>query len=82
MIAVGVSAGGVEPLRALVAGLPPDLPASVSLPCTCPPDAPSALPSILNRSGPLPIAEGELLRPGRSYVAPIDHHLRWRRNVN
>ncbi|GAA3937864.1 chemotaxis protein CheB [Actinoplanes auranticolor] len=78
VIAVGASAGGVESLRALVAGLPPDLPASVLVVLHLPRDAPSALPSILDRSGPLPVAgvfEGERIRPGRIYVAPIDHHL-------
>ena len=78
VIAVGASAGGVESLRALVAGLPPDLPAAVLIVLHLPRDAPSALPTILNRSGPLPAAlavEGEHLRPGRIYVAPNDHHL-------
>jgi two-component system chemotaxis response regulator CheB len=78
VIAVGASAGGVESLRALVAGLPPDHPASVLVVLHVPRDAPSALPSILNRSGPLPAAtavDGEPLRPGRIYVAPNDHHL-------
>jgi two-component system chemotaxis response regulator CheB len=78
VIAVGASAGGVESLRALVAGLPPDFPGSVLIVLHLPRDAPSALPSILNRSGPLPAAaavDGEPIRPGRIYVAPIDHHL-------
>ena len=78
VIAVGASAGGVESLRALVAGLPPDLPAAVLIVLHLPRDAPSALPTILNRSGPLPAAaavDGEPLLPGRIYVAPIDHHL-------
>ncbi|GAA3345848.1 chemotaxis protein CheB [Amorphoplanes nipponensis] len=78
MVAVGASAGGVESLRALVAGLPPDFPAAVLVVLHLPRDSPSALPTILNRSGPLPAAaavDGEPLRPGRVYVAPNDHHL-------
>ena len=78
VIAVGASAGGVESLRALVAGLPPDFPCSVLVVLHLPRDATSALPTILSRSGPLPAAtavDGELLRPGRVYVAPSDHHL-------
>ncbi len=78
VIAVGASAGGVESLRALVAGLPPDFPGSVLVVLHLPRDAPSALPSILNRCGPLPVTaavDGEPLRPGRVYVAPVDHHL-------
>jgi two-component system chemotaxis response regulator CheB len=78
VIAVGASAGGVESLRSLVAGLPPDFPAAVLVVLHLPRDAPSALHTILNRSGPLPAGvavEGEHLRPGRVYVAPNDHHL-------
>jgi len=78
VIAVGASAGGVESLRALVAGLPPDFPGSVLIVLHLPRDATSALPTILSRSGPLPAAtaiDGERLRPGRVYVAPSDHHL-------
>lgn len=78
VIAVGASAGGVESLRALVAGLPPDFPGAVLVVLHLPRDAPSALPTILNRSGPLPAAsavDGEPLQPGRVFVAPTDHHL-------
>lgn len=78
VIAVGASAGGVEALRTLAAGLPGDLPAAVLVVLHVPRDAPSALPTILSRSGPLPAhpaVDGELLLPGRIYVASSDHHL-------
>lgn len=78
VVAVGASAGGVEALRVLAAGLPADLPASLLVVLHVPRTAPSALPRILNRSGPLPAsiaADGELLKPGRIYVAPADRHL-------
>jgi two-component system, chemotaxis family, protein-glutamate methylesterase/glutaminase len=78
LVAVGASAGGVEALRALVAGLPPVYPGAVLVVLHVPRDAPSALPAILSRSGPLPAAtavDGEPLRTGRIYVAPNDHHV-------
>jgi two-component system chemotaxis response regulator CheB len=78
VIAVGASAGGVEALRALVGGLPPDYPGVILVVLHVPRDAPSALPAILDRSGPLSAAtavDGEPLRPGRIYVASNDHHL-------
>lgn len=78
VIVVGASAGGVEALRAMAAGLPPDLPASVLVVLHMPRTAPSALPRILERSGPLPARgafDGEPLVPGRIYVAPPDRHL-------
>ncbi|MEU4692734.1 chemotaxis protein CheB [Actinoplanes sp. NPDC023714] len=78
VVAVGASAGGVEALRALAAGLPRDYPGSVLVVLHVPREAPSALPQILTRSGPLPAsqaADGEELRAGHIYVAPGDHHL-------
>jgi two-component system chemotaxis response regulator CheB len=78
MVAVGASAGGVEALRALVAGLPPDYPGTILVVLHIARDSPSALPAILTRSGPLPATtaiDGEAVRPGRVYVAPADNHL-------
>jgi two-component system chemotaxis response regulator CheB len=78
VIAIGASAGGVEALRTLVGGLPVDYPGALLVVLHVPRDAPSALPAILNRSGPLPAAlavDGEPLHYGRIYVAPSDHHL-------
>jgi two-component system, chemotaxis family, protein-glutamate methylesterase/glutaminase len=78
VVAVGASAGGVEALRALVGGLPPDYPGAVLVVLHVPRDAPSALAHILGRSGPLPAApavDDEPLRHGHVYVAPNDHHL-------
>jgi two-component system chemotaxis response regulator CheB len=78
MVAVGASAGGVEALRAFVAGLPPDFPGAILVVLHIPRDAPSALPAILSRSGPLPAAhadDGEPVRHGRIYIAPHDRHM-------
>jgi two-component system, chemotaxis family, protein-glutamate methylesterase/glutaminase len=78
VVAVGASAGGVEALQALVAGLPKDLQAVVLVVLHIPRQAPSALPSILSRAGPLPAVaatDGMPARAGTIYVAPADHHL-------
>ncbi|GIF21657.1 two-component system chemotaxis response regulator CheB [Actinoplanes tereljensis] len=78
VIVVGASAGGVEALRAMVGGLPADLPASVLIVLHVPRETPSALTRILDRAGPLPVRtafDGEPLVPGRIYVAPPDRHM-------
>jgi two-component system, chemotaxis family, protein-glutamate methylesterase/glutaminase len=78
IIVVGASAGGVEALQVLVAGLPSTLPAAVFVVVHLAPRSRSFLPQILTRSGPL-IAihpeNGTPIESGRIYVAPPDHHL-------
>lgn len=74
---VGASAGGVEPLKIVVGGLPADLPAAVAVVLHVPAEG-SHLPEILSRAGPLRAShaeDGEPLLDGHVYVAPPDHHL-------
>jgi two-component system chemotaxis response regulator CheB len=78
LIVVGASAGGVEALRALVAGLPRKLRAAVLVVLHLPAGGTSALAPILTRAGPLPAVvarTGSPLEHGRIQVAPPDHHL-------
>ncbi|MFI9011047.1 chemotaxis protein CheB [Actinosynnema sp. NPDC053489] len=78
VIVVGASAGGVEALRELVAGLPEDLPAAVAVVLHLPAGGTSALARILDRAGPLRAVtarSGMPLERGRVHVAPPDHHL-------
>lgn len=75
---MGASAGGVEALRGLVAGLPRDLSAAVFIVLHIPASSPSLLTDILQRGTVLPVVDPEdgapILR-GRVYVAQPDHHL-------
>jgi len=78
IIVIGASAGGVEALRALAAGLPADLAAAVFVVLHTSAESPGMLAGILDRSGPLPAVaarDRERIQPGRIYVAPPDHHL-------
>lgn len=78
IIVVGASAGGVEALSQLVAGLPEDLPAAIFIVVHIPAQSKSLLPNILSRNGKLPAThakDGEAIAPGHIYIAPPDYHL-------
>jgi two-component system chemotaxis response regulator CheB len=78
VVALGASAGGVEALTEVVAGLPPDLPAAVLVVLHLSPTSESALPRILARAASMPVAHAEdreKILAGRVYVAPPDCHL-------
>jgi two-component system, chemotaxis family, protein-glutamate methylesterase/glutaminase len=76
VLAVGGSAGSVQPLVEIVQDLPWDLPAAVLV--TIHIGEQTRLPQILSRSGPLratQVRESEVLEQGRIYVAPPGRHL-------
>ena len=78
VVVVGASAGGIEALRELVAGLPADFPAAIAIVLHTSPQSPGVLPEILSRSGPLKAVSptgSARLRAGVIYVAPPDFHL-------
>lgn len=78
IVVIGASAGGVEAVRRVVAGLPADLPAAVFVVVHVMAGATSYLPSILERAGPLRARHpqpGERAAHGTIYVAPPDHHM-------
>jgi two-component system chemotaxis response regulator CheB len=78
VIAIGASAGGVEALKQLAAGLPTDLPYPVLVTLHMAAGSPSVLAQIIDRSGALPAqkaVDGEHLRAGRIYVCVPDRHL-------
>ena len=78
VVVVGASAGGLEAVRELIAGLPADLPAAVLIVIHTSPTGPNMLAEILGRGSALPVSrasDGETLRPGHIYVALPDHHL-------
>lgn len=78
IIVIGGSAGSIEALKALVAALPPALPAAIFVVVHLSADSPGLLPSILEYTSRLPVraATDQLpIRTGHIYVAPPDHHL-------
>jgi two-component system chemotaxis response regulator CheB len=78
IVVVGTSSGGVEALMELCGELPEDLPAAVFVVVHFPEGAPSLLPGILNRAGPLKAVhpeDGDPIETGHIYVAPPGLHL-------
>jgi two-component system chemotaxis response regulator CheB len=78
VVVLGASAGGVDALSEVVRGFPADLPAAVLAVLHVSASAPSLLAQILDRASALPAAaaqDGEVLEPGRIYVAQPDLHL-------
>lgn len=77
-IGMGASAGGLRPLREVVAGLPADLPAAVFAVLHVSATGTSVLPEILQRATALEVVRAEdglPVRPGCVVVAPPDRHL-------
>jgi two-component system, chemotaxis family, protein-glutamate methylesterase/glutaminase len=78
IVVVGASAGGIETVAQLVAGLQPGFAGAVFIVVHFPGSVTSTLPHILSRAGPLQArhaVDGEAVEPGLIYVAPPDHHL-------
>ena len=76
IVVVGASAGGLEPLRVLLAGLPPDLPAAVFVVLHV--GESSHLAFVLDANSSLPVkwaVNGEPLERSQVYVAPPGKHL-------
>jgi two-component system chemotaxis response regulator CheB len=78
IVVIGGSAGALEPLRALVAAMPADLPASIFVVLHLAPSTPTVLPQMLSRGSRIAAREavdGEPIEQGRIYVAAADRHL-------
>lgn len=78
VVAIGASAGGVEALSQLAAGLSLDVPYAYVMALHIPPGVPSVLARIIDRSGPVPAVaaeDGAKLEQARIYVARPDRHL-------
>jgi two-component system chemotaxis response regulator CheB len=79
IIVVGASAGGVEALKVVAAGLDSSFRGSIFIVLHVSPDGPSLLAEILNAAGPLPALHAkdeERVRPGYIYVAWPDYHMK------
>lgn len=78
IIVIGSSAGGVDALMRLCAGLPAALPATIFIAQHLSPSSRSVLPRLLERAGRLPVVapvDGQPFERNHIYVAGPDHHM-------
>ena len=78
LVVIGASAGGIEALQRICAGLPRDFNAAVLVVTHTSNHAGGLLPRILERAGPLPASHpdnGEVIERGHIYVACPDQHM-------
>jgi two-component system, chemotaxis family, protein-glutamate methylesterase/glutaminase len=85
IIVIGGSAGSVEALSAVLAGLPPDLPAAVCVVLHQSALSPNRRPEIFGRASALPVMlaeQGMRLKPGTVYLSVPDMHMLVEPGVN
>jgi two-component system, chemotaxis family, protein-glutamate methylesterase/glutaminase len=78
VVALASSAGGLRALTEVLCALPKDFPAAIVAVQHLSPDHPSHIATILRRRTPLQVQEareGDVLQPGKVFIAPPDHHL-------
>ncbi len=78
VVALAASAGGLQALTRVLAGLKTDFRASVVVVQHLDPRHRSMMAEILGRRTPLPVSQakdGETLQPGHVYISPPDQHL-------
>lgn len=78
LFVIGASLSGIDTLTRLIAQLPADFPAPIFIAQHVASHSPGMLPEILSKAGRLPALHpksGELIEPGRIYVAPPDRHM-------
>jgi two-component system chemotaxis response regulator CheB len=77
IVVIGASTGGVEAIKALLLGLPPDCPPTL-ITQHMPPRFTATFAERLNRECPMTVLEasdGQVVEAGHVYIAPGSHHL-------
>lgn len=72
------ASGGLDALSVILGGLPADFPGAIAIVMHLSPTHEGILAAILDRRTPLPVQQartGDVLGPGRVFVAPPNHHL-------
>lgn len=82
IVVIGASTGGVEALKVVLMGLPPDCPPTL-ITQHMPPRFTAAFAERLNRECPMTVSQAvhdEIIEPGHVYIAPGSHHLELHRS--
>jgi two-component system chemotaxis response regulator CheB len=82
IVFIGASTGGVEALKVVLMGLPPDCPPTL-ITQHMPPRFTAAFAERLNRECPMTVSQAmhdEIIEPGHVYIAPGSHHLEIQRS--
>jgi two-component system, chemotaxis family, protein-glutamate methylesterase/glutaminase len=78
VVALGISTGGPNALRTVMAQIDPQIPVPILVVQHMPPGFTSEFAASLDRICPLEVreaADGDVLKPGRVLIAPGDHHM-------
>ncbi len=84
-VVLGISTGGPNALMEVIPRLPRSLPVPLLIVQHMPPTFTRLLAERLTASGPLPVSEavaGDVITPGRAWIAPGDFHMTVRRRDN
>ncbi len=85
LIAIGVSTGGPQALKYLIPQFPLDFPVPIAIVLHMPVGYTEMYAQRLNAISPLTVQEareGDLVEPGRVFVAPAGRHLTFRKQAN
>lgn len=78
IIVIGASSGGLEALRKIIQGLPPDFDSPIFIVWHMSPDIRGVLPQVFNKINTIEAAHAynkEEIKSRRIYIAPPDHHM-------
>ncbi len=84
LVVIAASAGGLQPLGRVLAGLPHDFPAAIAVIQHRGPESPNFLADILRRQTTLRVqdaVDGDLLEAGTVYVCPVGVHMTVERSL-
>ena len=78
IVVIGASTGGFGAFKKIISGLPSDFSLPIFIVWHISPEVRGILPQVLNQLNTIPashVVDSEMIKPGRIYIAPPDHHM-------